>query len=152
VRKTYVCSQEGLKKSSGNPTMSKPDSRCGCLARMVLRRLPNGKYVVRTLISDHKHELTTSFMTPMLRSHRKVTEVHAVIAEIFDSIDIAPKKTYNLCVHIDSGHENMSFTPMDLRNHLKRKMTDNMKNGEICSLVDYLQKKSSNDFGFFSAM
>ena len=105
---------------------------------MVLRRLPNEKYVVRTLISDHNHDLAASFMTPMLRSHRKVTEAHAAIAEIADSVDIAPRKTYNLCTHIDGGCENVPFTPMDLRNHLRRKMTDNMKNGEICSLVDYL--------------
>ena len=31
-------------------------------------------------------------------------------------------------------------------------MTDNMKNREICSLVDYLQKNLSIDLGFFSAM
>ena len=88
----------------------------------------------------------------MLRSHRKVTEAHAAIAEIADSAGIAPRKTYNLCAHIDGGRENVPFTPMDLRNHLRRKRTDNMKNGEICSLVDYLQKKSSIDPGFFSAM
>ena len=129
-----------------------PESRCGCPARMVLRRLSNEKYVVRTLISDHNHDLSASFMTPMLRSHRKVTVAHAAIAEITDSVGIAPRKTYNLFAHIDGGHENVSFTPMDLRNHLRRKRTDNMKNEEICSLVDYLQKKSSIDPGFFSAM
>ena len=119
---------------------------------MVLRRLSNEKYVVRTLINDHNHELAHSFMTPILRSYRKVTEVHAIIAEIADSVNIAPRKTYNLCTHIDGGHENVPFTPMDLRNHLRRKRSDNMKNGRICPLVDYLQKNSSNDPGFFSAM
>ena len=38
------------------------------------------KYVVRTLISDHNHDLAASFMTHMLMPHHKVTEVHAVIA------------------------------------------------------------------------
>ena len=119
---------------------------------MVLRRLPNEKYVVCTLINDHNHELVTSFMTPILRSHRKVTEVHSAIAEITNSGDISPRKTYNLCAHIDSGCENVPFTLMDLRNYLIRKRSDNMKNEGICSLVDYLQKNSSNDPDFFSAM
>ena len=152
VRKTYVCSKQGWKKSMGNPTRSMPESRCGCQARMVLRRHPNEKFLVRTLISDHNHDLSASFMTPMLRSHRKVTVAHAAMAEIADSAGIAPRKTYNLFAHIDGGRDNVPFTPLDLRNHLRRKRTDNMKNGEICSLVDYLQKKSSNDPGFFSAM
>ena len=115
VRKAYVCSKQGWKKSSGNPTRSKPDSRCGCPARMVLRRLLNEKYVVRTLINDHNHELAPSFMTPMLRSHYKVTEVHVVVAEIADSVDIATRKTYNLCACIDGGRENVPFTPIDLK-------------------------------------
>ena len=119
---------------------------------MVLRRLSNGKYIVCTLINDHNHELDVSFMTPMLRSHHKVTEAHAAIAEIVDSASIAPRKTYNLCTHVDGGRENVPFTPMDLRNHLRRKRSENMKNRGICFLVDYLKKKSNIDLGFFSAM
>ena len=87
---------------------------------MVLRRLPNEKYVVCTLINHHNHELAASFMTPMLRSHHKVTEAHDAIAEIADTVSIAPKKTYNFCAHVDGGCENVPFTPMDLRNHLRK--------------------------------
>ena len=117
-----------------------------------VKKTSEWKYVVRTLINDHNHELAASFMTPMLRSHRKVTEAHAAIAEIADTVGIAPRKTYNFCAHVDGGRENVPFTPMDLRNHLRRKRSENMKNGGICSLVDYLQKKSNIDPGFFSAM
>ncbi|XP_031504039.1 protein FAR1-RELATED SEQUENCE 5-like isoform X2 [Nymphaea colorata] len=152
VRKTFVCSKEGWKNSSGNPTTRKPDTRCGCPARMVLRRLPNGKYFVRTFICDHNHPLASPSTSHLLRSHRKVTSSRSATSKLANNANIAPKKTYQHLVKVNDDHENVSFTPMDCRNHLRIKRTKTMKNSEICALFDYLQKKSSSDPGFYNTM
>ncbi|KAF3791808.1 FAR1-RELATED SEQUENCE 5 protein [Nymphaea thermarum] len=100
VRKTFVCSKEGWKNSSGNPTTRKPDTRCGCPARMVLRRLPNGKYFVRTFICDHNHPLASPSTSHLLRSHRKVTSSRSATSKLANNANIAPKKTYKHLVKL----------------------------------------------------
>ncbi|CAN6443779.1 unnamed protein product [Victoria cruziana] len=152
VRKTFVCSKEGWKNSNKNPTSRKPDTRCGCPARMVLRRLPNGKYFVRTFIRDHNHPLASPSTSHLLRSHRKAISSCPATGELTNNAGIAPKKTCKQLVKVNDDHKNVPFIPTNCRNHLRVKRTKTMKNSEICALFDYLQKKSSNDPGFYSTM
>ncbi|XP_031504220.1 protein FAR1-RELATED SEQUENCE 5-like isoform X4 [Nymphaea colorata] len=155
VRKTFVCSKQGWKNSSANPRTRKPDTRCGCPARIVLRRLSDGKFVVRTFVCGHNHPLAPSSMSHLLRSHRKVTSLHlatSAISELADNVGITPKETDNDFVKENNDPDNVPLIAMDDRNLLGTKRTKTMKNSEICALVDYLQKKSSEDLGFYNAM
>lgn len=121
VRKTFVCSKEGWKNSNKNPTSRKPDTRCGCPARMVLRRLPNGKYFVRTFIRDHNHPLASPSTSHLLRSHRKAISSCPATGELTNNAGIAPKKTYKQLVKVNDDHKNVPFIPTNCRNHLRVK-------------------------------
>ncbi|XP_049937207.1 protein FAR1-RELATED SEQUENCE 5-like [Nymphaea colorata] len=151
VRKTYVCSKEGLLKHSKANKIHRGTTRCGCPAKMVIRRLSNGRFVVKTFIADHNHLLAPPTIARMLRSHRKVKRAHAAIEELASDIGTTPRQTYNYISKLDGGHENVSLTSPNLRNHLQERRESAMGNGEIHAVVNYLQKKSSMNPGFYSA-
>ncbi|CAN6443778.1 unnamed protein product [Victoria cruziana] len=151
VRKSFVCSKEGWKKPTGNPAFRKLDTRCGCPAKMIIKRLPDGKFMVHTFICDHNHPLAPSSMCHLLRSHRKVTPSHSTTGESVDNACVAPRKAYDHSTKVNSDYENVLFS-IDYRDQLWKKRKKIMKNSGMCALGYYLQKKSSKDPGFYSAM
>ncbi|KAF3777380.1 FAR-RED IMPAIRED RESPONSE 1 protein [Nymphaea thermarum] len=106
VRKTYVCSKEGLLKHSKANKIHRGTTRCGCPAKMVIRRLSNDRFVVKTFIADHNHPLAPPTIARMLRSRRKIKRAHAAIEELASDIGTSPRQTYNYISKLDGGHEN----------------------------------------------
>lgn len=78
----------------------------------------NGKYTVVDFIAEHNgHELVSPRKTFMLRSHRKITHVHASLADDLDQSGIAPKAGFDLISKQMGGRENVGFIIEDYKNY-----------------------------------
>lgn len=66
-----------------------------------------------------------------------------------ESSGIGPKATLELMARQSGGRENLGFIPEDYRNYLQTKRTRQMRSGETCGVLEYLQNMKSEDPNFF---
>ena len=127
---------------------SRPETRCGCDARMKIS-LNNGIYYVYEFKEAHNHSFATGNMSQYLRSHRKVTEAQLANAEVAKSVGISNKATIDLMTKEACGPENLGFISTDMKNRLYSKRTIKAKVGDTGGVVEYKENKVSEDVKFF---
>ncbi|XP_031501915.1 protein FAR1-RELATED SEQUENCE 5-like [Nymphaea colorata] len=142
VRKELVCYKEGYprtQKKHGIVQM-KPNARCGCPAKLHLKRGLSGKLCVVEFEPIHNHPLASQNKVHMLRSHR-----NAPNAGVADRSGSTPKKQAG-------ERKNLAFLSMDFKNYLRTKGVCLPARGDMGSLMQYLATKSANDPSFFSSV
>jgi zinc finger SWIM domain-containing protein 3 len=108
---------------------SRPETRCGCAARMKIS-LKNGFYEVYEFEASHNHILAPGNMAHFLRSQRKVTEAQIATAEVAKSVGISNKATVDMMAKQVGGIENLGCTREDIKNRLYSKRTIQAKEGD----------------------
>ncbi|XP_073353389.1 protein FAR1-RELATED SEQUENCE 5-like [Aegilops tauschii subsp. strangulata] len=88
-------------------------------------------------------------MAQYLRSQREVTEAHIANAEVAKSAGISNKATFDLMAKEACGSENLGFIRDDLKICLYSKRTIKAKNGDTGGVLEYMEKKVSEDVNFF---
>lgn len=111
--------------------------------------LKNGLYYVYEIEATHNHNLATGDMAQYLRSHRKVTEAQIANAEVAKSVGISNKATVDLMAKEACGLGNLGFTCVDMKNRLYSKRTLKVKQGDTGGVLEYMEKKVSEDVNFF---
>uniref|UniRef100_A0A8I6X5K8 Protein FAR1-RELATED SEQUENCE n=1 Tax=Hordeum vulgare subsp. vulgare TaxID=112509 RepID=A0A8I6X5K8_HORVV len=150
-QRTFTCSRQGVRaedKREEKFNYSRPETRCGCDARMKIS-LTNGIYYVYEFKEAHNHSLATGNMSQYLRSHRKVTEAQLANAEVAKSVGISNKATIDLMTKEACGPENLGFISTDMKNRLYSKRTLKAKVGDTGGVLEYMEKKVSEDVNFF---
>lgn len=127
---------------------SRPETRCGCTARMKIS-LRSGFYDVYEFEASHNHILAPGTMTHFLRSQRKVTEAQIANAEVAKSVGISNKAAIDLMAKQAGGIENLGCTREDIKNRLYSKRTIQAKEGDTGGVLEYMEKKVSEDVNFF---
>ncbi|CAN6449616.1 unnamed protein product [Victoria cruziana] len=96
TRKTFTCYKEGYPRPRPNGGVIKirPNARCGCPARLIVKRGSNNRLYVAEFEPRHNHQLASPNEVHMLRSHRNVTKAHAAIVDLADSLGLTPKPIY----------------------------------------------------------
>jgi zinc finger SWIM domain-containing protein 3 len=84
-----------------------------------------------------------------LRSQRKVTEAQIANAEVAKSVGISNKATIDLMAKQAGGIENLGCTCEDMKNRLYSKGTIQAKEGDTGGVLEYMEKKVSEDVNFF---
>ncbi|XP_073358830.1 protein FAR1-RELATED SEQUENCE 5-like [Aegilops tauschii subsp. strangulata] len=150
-QRTFTCSRQGHRREDKREetfTYSRPETRCGCDARMKIS-LRDGFYYVYEFEASHNHTLANGLMAQYLRSQRKVTEAQIANAEVAKSVGISNKATIDLMAKEAGGSENLGFTPQDMKNCLYSKRTIKAKVGDTGGVLEYMEKKVSEDVNFF---
>uniref|UniRef100_A0A8I6YF68 Protein FAR1-RELATED SEQUENCE n=1 Tax=Hordeum vulgare subsp. vulgare TaxID=112509 RepID=A0A8I6YF68_HORVV len=150
-QRTFTCSRQGHRREDKREdtfTYSSAETRCGCDARMKIS-LRDGFYYVYEFEASHNHNLANGIMAQYLRSQRKVTEAHIANAEVAKSVGISNKATIDLMAKEAGGSENLGFTPQDMKNRLYSKRTIKAKVGDTWGVLEYMEKKVSEDVNFF---
>uniref|UniRef100_A0A8I6WR58 MULE transposase domain-containing protein n=1 Tax=Hordeum vulgare subsp. vulgare TaxID=112509 RepID=A0A8I6WR58_HORVV len=111
--------------------------------------LTNGIYYVYEFKEAHNHSLATGNMSQYLRSHRKVNEAQLANVEVAKSVGISNKATIDLMTKEACGHENLGFISTDMKNCLYSKRTLKAKVGDTGGVLEYMEKKVSEDVNFF---
>ncbi|XP_031475738.1 protein FAR1-RELATED SEQUENCE 5-like isoform X2 [Nymphaea colorata] len=147
-RKTFVCYKEGYAIKKGGTTRVRSDARCGCLARMVIKRGTNGRLYVSQFEPIHNHQVVAPSEVHMLRSHRRRAQA-----------DITPDATGSVKKKVKAAKENQSEIqknltnfPVDYKIYLSKKREISPKPGDIGSVMQYLEERTTNDPSFFSAI
>ncbi|KAM0879255.1 hypothetical protein ACQ4PT_034350 [Festuca glaucescens] len=150
-QRTFTCSRQGYRgddKREDTFSYSRPETRCGCTARMKIS-LRNGFYDVYEFEASHNHILAPGTMAHFLRSQRKLIEAQIANAEVAKSVGISNKATIDLIAKQAGGIENLGCTREDMKNRLYSKRTIQAKEGDTGGVLEYMEKKVSEDVNFY---
>ncbi|XP_073358329.1 protein FAR1-RELATED SEQUENCE 5-like [Aegilops tauschii subsp. strangulata] len=100
-------------------------------------------------IKERTHSVTVGLKHDVVVMLRKVTEAHIANVEVAKSVGISNKATFDLMAKEACGSENLGFIREDLRNRLYSKRTIKAKNGDTGGVLEYMEKKVSEDVNFF---
>ncbi|KAK1302275.1 Protein FAR-RED IMPAIRED RESPONSE 1 [Acorus calamus] len=119
---TLACCKAGKPPTNPHDAFygQKLTARSDCLARLRLRRMEDGTYLVVEFVSEHNHPLLHKDMLRFLMSKRNVSISRQKRIEINDRAGIGDSKTMASFVAEMGGHDNVPFTKQDVRNTLKR--------------------------------
>ncbi|RYQ92033.1 hypothetical protein Ahy_B09g098126 [Arachis hypogaea] len=83
VKQLFVCSREGFRPEKyynikNRKRKPKSETRCGCLARFVVRFMAyTGRWHVALLVESHNHDCLNPRLVGFLPTHRKIAEAYA---------------------------------------------------------------------------
>jgi len=97
----------------------------------------------------HNHILATASQAHHLRSQRKITEAQLASVEAAKAVGISNKATFDLMAKEVGGVENLGFTRQDMKNKLYSKRSLKINLGDTGGVLEYLEKKTSEDGNFF---
>jgi len=109
----------------------------------------DGLYCIYEFLHEHNHILATGSQALYLRSQRKITEAQMASAENAKSVGISNKATIDLMAKEAGGYENLGFTREDMKNILYSKRSLKVNEGDTGGVLEYMEKKSSEDVNFF---
>ncbi|XP_019433945.1 PREDICTED: protein FAR1-RELATED SEQUENCE 5-like [Lupinus angustifolius] len=69
--------------------------------------------------------------------------------DLAESCGITPKASCELMARRAGGRENLGFIPDDYSNYLRSKRTIQMRTGDTCGMLEYLQRMQLEDPNFF---
>ncbi|KAF2951095.1 hypothetical protein DAI22_01g237150 [Oryza sativa Japonica Group] len=120
-----------------------------CRACMKISLRDDGLYCIYEFLHEHNHILATGSQALYLRSQRKITEAQMASAENAKSVGISNKATIDLMAKEAGGYENLGFTREDMKNRLYSKRSLKVNEGDTEGVLEYMEKKSSEDVNFF---
>ncbi|PON85625.1 FHY3/FAR1 family [Trema orientale] len=122
--RTFCCSSEGHRekdKRNVNVKCPRAQTRFGCLAKLKIKSTQMNTYRVVEFIAEHTHQTSTSNKSHLHRSQRRLTLSQAAEIDLADISRIAPKSSWELMYRRAGSCENVGFTLVDFRNHIRTK-------------------------------
>ena len=111
--------------------------------------LKDGFYYIYEFEPEHNHILATASQAHHLRSQRTITEGQLASVEAAKAVGISNKATFDLMTKEAGGIENLGFTREDMKNKLYSKRTLKINQGDTGGVLEYLEKKTSDEEKFF---
>ena len=128
----------GKEKEDMIHTRNQHDTRTNCPVRFYVSLVrESGKFKVSDFVREHNHTLHLSEKVYMMRSLRKISEVHAGLIELASSSGIKPKVAHELMSREVVGRANLGFTELDHKNYLRTRRQKNLVYGQATSLSGY---------------
>ncbi|XP_043717891.1 protein FAR1-RELATED SEQUENCE 5-like [Telopea speciosissima] len=151
----FACYKSGVRhKDKRDIDTSKPraEIRTMCPAWMSIYLLENGKYKCCDFIEEHNHILHLPNTTHMMRSQRKISDIHTYEIDLADDSGIKPKSMFEYMGRHAGGRENLGCTSQDHKNYLRTKRQHSLAYGEPGSLLRYFENQSSINHSFTYSM
>ncbi|XP_042501706.1 protein FAR1-RELATED SEQUENCE 5-like [Macadamia integrifolia] len=147
----FVCSKAGCRlsdKRDMNTVNPRAETRTNCQARMNICLVDDGKYKCCEFVREHNHELHSTTTVHMLRSQRKMLDIHRHEIDLADDSGIMPRSTFELMGRQAGGIENLSCLTQDVRNYLRTKRQRALTYGEAGSLMKYFVTQTRTNPSF----
>lgn len=121
VLKHLVCSREGFIVGNKGLTAAcnrrrTMSSRCGCKARLVLKYVAGGKYMVLVFIEEHNHRFTSEVGRQFLRVSRQMSAASQNFVFDAGKVNIGPSRAHSLMKEMVGGYANVGATSREFRN------------------------------------
>uniref|UniRef100_A0A803N405 Protein FAR1-RELATED SEQUENCE n=1 Tax=Chenopodium quinoa TaxID=63459 RepID=A0A803N405_CHEQI len=127
-------------------------TRVGCSAMIKVSSRINGLFRIIKFEPQHNHVLSTPSKTHLFRSHKSINSSQASELDTSCSYGIAPKASMELMSRRAGGRDNLGFLRVDCNNYLRKKREKEMKVGDTGGVLEYLQRKQTDDPKFFYAI
>jgi len=111
--------------------------------------LKDGFYYIYEFEPEHNHILATASQAHHLRSQRTIIEAQLASVEAAKAVGISNKATFDLMAKEAGGIDNLGFTREDMKNKLYSKRTLKINQADTGGVLEYLEKKTSNEEKFF---
>ena len=148
----FVCAKQGIRgkeKEDMIRTRNRDDTRTNCPVRLYVSLVQeSGKFKVSDFVGEHNHTLHLSETFYMMRSQRKISEVHAGLIELASSSGIKPKATHKVMSREAGGRANLGFTELDQKNYHRTRRQKNLIYGQDACLLGYFQEQLSKNPSF----
>lgn len=93
------------------------ESRCGCDARIFVKKTSDNKYKIASFVEHHNHGLVTPSKHHLIRSNRRVNEKAKTTLYSCQKASIGTSQAFRL-LHVSAGgFENVGCTKRDLQNY-----------------------------------
>ncbi|XP_031090998.1 protein FAR1-RELATED SEQUENCE 5-like [Ipomoea triloba] len=155
LRKYLVCSREGFKQpakdaclvgegvgdGSISPKRQRVTNRVGCNAKIILKRMGDGRYSVFSFEIRHTHSLCSELAKPFMRVNRKLSVGHQSFVANCARANIGPIKSFKLYKQMVGDFVNVGATGVDFQN-FKRDLMVYISGGDAQLIVEkFLHKK-----------
>ncbi|KAF6163427.1 hypothetical protein GIB67_029276 [Kingdonia uniflora] len=138
----FVCFKQGLRKEDKrckNTIKVRNELRTDCKARMIIKN-EEDEWTISEIVYEHNHVLATPSKAYMLRSQRKVKDVHLAEIESLNAAGITLVEGFNYMVHQAGGRQNVGITYVDYKNALCKRREEELKKGDACTIMEYFVK------------
>ncbi|XP_052297305.1 protein FAR1-RELATED SEQUENCE 5-like [Citrus sinensis] len=150
---SYVCGRSGATRSkSSNPLRPQPNAKIGCNAKLGGGLEEDGKWRIRVLNIEHNHTLLTPTKSKFFRCNRSLSSYAKKKLNVNDRAGIRLSQNYQSLVIEAGGHENVTFTERDCRNHIQKERLLRLGDGDAAALQNYFMRVQSEDNRFFFSM
>ncbi|XP_019158355.1 PREDICTED: protein FAR1-RELATED SEQUENCE 5-like [Ipomoea nil] len=133
VKDLLVCSREGFKQAvQGSvvvdaaldqapvaPKRRRVSNWVGCRARLVLKMVDDGVFVVHFIEHRHNHCLCSDVAKPFLRGNRSMDVQHQIFVLKCARANVGPNRSFRLAREFAGSYSNVGATCVDFKN-LKR--------------------------------
>ncbi|XP_019416132.1 PREDICTED: protein FAR1-RELATED SEQUENCE 5-like [Lupinus angustifolius] len=151
----FCCSCQGTREKDKRFAYVKQHSaetRFGCLALMKVSRRVNERLCVIKFEPCHNHVMASPSKTHLFCAHRQISIAQASEIDMACNSGITPKESMELMSRRAGGRQHLGFLDMDCDNYLKTKRSKDMQVGDTGGVLEYLQRKQTEDPKFFYAI
>ena len=130
-------------------TRNRDDTRTNCPVKLYVSLVRETRiYKVTDFIEEHNYTLHLSETVYMMRSQRKISEVHARLIELASSSKIKPKAAHELMSREAGGRANLGFTKLNQYNYLRTRRQKNLIYGQAACKLGYFQEQLTTNPSF----
>jgi len=115
--------------------------REGCHARIVFKRTNDGKFEVSKFYEGHIHTLVSPRKKQLLRSARRVNNVHKNLLFACNRATMVTLKGYQILKEQVGKYENIGCTQRDFQN-ISRNMKELVKDSDADMFIGNFKKKT----------
>ncbi|XP_021755457.1 protein FAR1-RELATED SEQUENCE 8-like [Chenopodium quinoa] len=137
----------------GEPVAMKKSKKCGCLAKVYVGLLDNGKWELKKVELKHRNHNPTPSKALLVLKYRLVElERMPYVRKKFkfaNDVGISTSTMHNLIARERNGLENMRFTKKDLHNLRAREKKLKFKDGDANAMMNDFQMMQKNNKNFY---
>ncbi|XP_071678269.1 protein FAR1-RELATED SEQUENCE 5-like [Lolium perenne] len=151
----FVCSRQGRRPKNqltteGRVYRHRPESRCGCKARLVVKfDGRTGFWVVEDFRDKHNHDPAEPCQTPFLRSHRTINDAQRSEILSMGSMGIRKHLIMRKFIAGSGSFAGVGFTRKDLYNMCSRERRRLLFDGDATKAIRIMSKRKKRDPEFF---
>jgi hypothetical protein len=155
--KRYLCAKEGFREektgnasseSSTKKNRERKITRCGCGAKLVIKRTQEDNYVVSVFEKGHNHMLVTPSKQQFMRSNRKINSKAKSTLFNCQRACIGTSAAYRFLRVGLGGFDEVGCMKRDLQN-FHRSLRCHIKSSDAQMFVDQLGRKNLANPGFY---
>lgn len=155
--KRFLCAKEGFREEKIGESISGPSTkrkrerkitRCGCGAKLAIKRTKEDNYVVTIFEQEHNHVLVSPSKQQFMRSNRKINDKAKSTLFNCHRACIGTSAAYRFLRVGLGGFKNVGCTKRDLQN-FHRTLRCLIKSSDAQMFVDQLARKNLANPGFY---